>query len=225
MGNYRYKINALTGLFDMVNKTSGSSTSEYTMYSALTAGVNTITHGRNARTTSVDVWSLDATNLIALVNDIRTKYTVHIASVNLHAHTDATNVITAPAATDLLTAYNLAVDIMNQYIAHNADAELAGGWAYHSGKNSPTHVLSFAGITFTSTTLIAALNEIKLKFNAHDGDTASHGPGVLHPVIVDDVFAVWAYSVYAPREDSSDILNNIIIDSSVSDLIKLTLYF
>ena len=223
----RYKINMMTGQLDIaaLPVTGGNSTSDYTMYSALTTGENTLVHGRAKRTVGAEIWSFDSTDMITLVNDIKAKYEAHRVDLTEHVVADNVNVITAADATDIDTCYTLAQDIMTQYIAHNADAELGAGWVYHNGQNLVTHILSFATISFTSADMVTKINEMRTQYLAHDNDVRSHiVPGSNNPLSL-TLVELWAMSIYAPREDSTDLLNNIIIDSSVVDYIKMTLYF
>ena len=53
-----------------------------------------------------------------LLNALSTAYTAHIGSTSYHLGADATNVISAPAATDLASSKVLAADIRTQIIAH-----------------------------------------------------------------------------------------------------------
>jgi len=223
----RYKINMMTGQLDVaaLPVTGGNSTSDYTMYSALTTGVNTLVHGRAKRTVGAEIWSFDCTDMITLVNDIKAKYEAHRVDLTEHIAADNVNVITAADATDIDTCHTLANDIKTQYAAHNADAELDTGWAYHNGQNLTTHILSFDTISFTSADMVAKINEMRKKYLAHDNDAGSHiAQGSNNPLSL-TLVELWAMSIYAPREDSTDLLNNIIIDSSVIDYIKMTLYF
>lgn len=229
MANYTYKMNPITGKLDMVNSITGlgsTPTSDLTIYKAIVPGANIIEHSGNARFVGADVWSCYTDAIITLVNELRTDYELHRADAAQHTTgVDAVNVITAPAATDFITAYNLAVDIMTQYIAHNADAELGVGWAYHAAQNTTPHTLTFGAIAYTSTALVAALTEIRSKYNAHDHDPTSHGVQDLHQIIAAVAEEAWALSIYGIREDITDLNNNIIIDSMVDDYVKLIIYF
>jgi hypothetical protein len=201
-------------------------TNDYTMYQGLGVGPNTIIHGRGVRTVGVDVWSADTTNLILLANDLKAKYNAHRVDLAQHPFADGVNIVTAADASDFDSCYSLVGDLMIQYTAHNADAELAAAWAYHLGQNSSTHVLSFGVIPYTNAGVVAAINEIKTKYNAHDDDNASHMFDSLHQTAVASTLEQWAYNTtYIIREDATDILNNIIVDSLGIDYNKFTFYF
>ena len=52
-----------------------------------------------------------------LLNALSTAFTAHESETDVHPHDDATNLITAPAATNLATSQTLAADIRTQIIA------------------------------------------------------------------------------------------------------------
>lgn len=208
--------------------TSGATpTADITVYKDLSIGATTVTHSGNARSSGSDVWSLDTTLAVALVNDTRTQYIAHIADATEHTTAaDGVNLCTVGAATDWDSAYLLAVELMTRYTLHNADANLVAGWAYHAAQNVLDHNLTFVAIARTSAAVTAAMNEIKAQLNAHDADGTSHGTDTLHQVTAADTAEYWTKnSTYIIREDSTDLLNNVIIDSLVLDYVKVTLFF
>lgn len=115
---------------------------------------------------------------ITLANELRTDYTAHIADASDHTTApDATNVLTAPAATDLATLLALTGDLLTQYDAHEADAELGAAWVYHAAQEAGDHSLASAVTPTDLAEAIARLNDLKAKYTAHDADNTTHGVG------------------------------------------------
>lgn len=224
-----YKFNVITGKFDLVTSLTGTGTSpvsQKTVYATLYNGACPVVHNANAEWNSAEVMTLDLTTLMAMANSIRKKYEDHRVFAGGHpASVDAINIVTEPDCTDWITMYALINNILTVYTAHNADAELAGGWAFHAGVNTIPHLSQVPPIVNTYTGMIAALNALELVFNAHDNDAASHPVVGTCQVALPSVSAVWNDSLYVPRQDPADVLNSAIIDSVVSDLAKVTFYF
>ncbi|MEN6624168.1 MAG: hypothetical protein ABFD50_21800 [Smithella sp.] len=109
-------------------------------------------------------------------NQLADDFTNHLADLDEHKVADETNVITADPATTLATLYDLIKDILDQYAAHNGDAE--GGTpalTYHYAANTATHVLASVVEPTSLTLSITRLTDLKSKLNSHDADGASHG--------------------------------------------------
>lgn len=103
---------------------------------------------------------------VALVNACSAAYTAHIASacdavtgVGCHISADATNVISAPVATDFASAETLANQLKAQFNLHRASA------VFHPVADSTNNV-SAADAT-TDASLATLVTQIKAKLNAH----------------------------------------------------------
>lgn len=112
-------------------------------------------------------------------NQIKSKYNAHAASAALHAHADATNQLTSPDATDFPSLIVLITEMLVDYVAHNADANLVAAWLYHGAQQAgaPANVLASTVTPETLTDCLTLLADIKTKFNAHDADATAHVSG------------------------------------------------
>lgn len=119
-------------------------------------------------------------DLCAWAEAIRVAYTAHLADTTEHKVADTTNVLTAATATNHATLYLLVKDILDQYAAHNADAEVAGALTYHYIVNAATHVLASVAAPTSLAGAITRLTDAKAKYNAHDADAVSHATASLH---------------------------------------------
>lgn len=114
---------------------------------------------------------------MALANQIKSKFNAHASSGSLHAHADNTNSITSDDAHDLPSLITLIVEIMADYTAHNADANLASAWAYHVAQQSGTKVLTSTTAPQTLSECLTLLLDIKTQFNSHDAGATAHNSG------------------------------------------------
>jgi len=230
MGGYRYRMNMTTGKLDLVRGLSGASTSPVSaidIFKPIAIGDNTITHSANARMRTIEVYSLNMTNLFTLANELKTDYNLHIADAAQHTSgVDGVNVVTAADAIDWDTLYTLTNDLLTQYTVHNADAELGIGWVYHAGTNTADYSCTTSPVANTNTAVVAALNDLKNVYNLHDNDGTSHGITGSHQIVASYGESVWEMNtMYAPKEDATDLLNNVIIPALAIDFVKVTVYF
>lgn len=225
----------ITGNLDIAGTTTGSGTipvNQKTIYvELLTTGTPSVTHSANARWNTAEVSTLVLDDLYTLANELKTDYNLHLQDVtppgtDQHDVLDNVNNITSADASDWTTLYTLTDELVSKYTLHNADAEVGGASTYHPGINASTHVLSYTSpIANTQTAVIGALNNLKSKYNAHDADATSHNTGSVHQIAASDGAVVWNKSLYVPREDPADTLNNAIIDSVISEFAKVTFFF
>lgn len=112
---------------------------------------------------------------ITLANEIRTDFIAHAADERHTNGAQDTSAIPA-AATDLATLKTLAGALLTAYATHNADMILDADWAYHTaqGKNS---ALTSAVAPTTLAECITRLNDLKVKYNDHEDETAGHANG------------------------------------------------
>jgi hypothetical protein len=136
---------------------------------------------------------LDPTPIYDLANALKSRYNAHIAAgaSGSYAHTtaDATNVVTAAAATTPLTLAALINDLVIQMTAHNQDANKAAAWSFHRAQRSPYQGLNnsiffgaslplpdvYGGLRGTNWSgYVERLNELLAFHNTHAGDTVTH---------------------------------------------------
>lgn len=122
---------------------------------------------------------------IDLAISLKSVFNSHRADATQHTTAaDSTNVVNATDAFDLATLITLTNQIVTKYTAHNADADLASGRAYHPGQAPVSKALDS---TTTATTLdecITLLDDIKTKYNAHDAQATSHAVQSLHQTAI-----------------------------------------
>lgn len=114
------------------------------------------------------------TGCIELANQLKSKYNTHAASAVYHATGDSTNLVTSDDAYDLPSLLTLTTELITDYVAHNADANLAGAWVYHRGQQSGTPTLSSTTTPQTLSDAKTILDDLKSKYNAHDADATAH---------------------------------------------------
>ena len=112
--------------------------------------------------------------LVALANDIRTKFLAHIVlitgSVHLNADTTSDDGVAA-AATNRATAIALLNTLRTAYEAHRVLVGTGPSQVHLVADTTNTITAPAATDGFTARTLA---NELKAKLTAHEGDTASH---------------------------------------------------
>jgi parallel beta-helix repeat protein len=110
---------------------------------------------------------------IYLANDLREKYEAHrvLTSSSVHSVADSTNVISAPAATDLATAVTLANELKADFNAHVANTTPHG--------SAGSTLVTAANATANWSVLRTLLIDIRTQFEAHrvdvSGAPAVHG--------------------------------------------------
>lgn len=121
---------------------------------------------------------------IELANQIKSKYNAHAASGTLHAHADSTNLTTSTDAHDLASLIVLTTELIADFTAHNADANLAAAWLYHGAQQvgAPAHTLASTTTPETLADCKTILDDIKTKYNAHDADATAHTSGATQVV-------------------------------------------
>lgn len=121
--------------------------------------------------------SVTLTALYELANQIKAKFNAHIASAIHTTAIDATNQVTSPDAYDPVSLWTLAVELITDYTAHNADANLSSAWAYHAAQQTGTKLLTSSTRPNSLSELKALLDDIKAKYNSHDSDATAHSSG------------------------------------------------
>lgn len=118
---------------------------------------------------------------IALANALQVTMNAHAADAVEHGTAaDAVNFpVATPVATDLATLLTLTGDLLTAYAAHNADAMLGAAWAFHNAQvNANALVSAVAPVTLEEA--VTRLNDLKAKYNAHEGSGVSHTAGSAH---------------------------------------------
>ncbi len=116
------------------------------------------------------------TACIAMANDLKTKFNNHIADSSEHTTgIDTTNTTAASDAYDFPSLVTLVTELLTDYDAHEGDAELGSGWAYHVAQEATDHSLTSTTAPITLQDVKDRLDDFKSKFNAHDADTTAHG--------------------------------------------------
>jgi len=131
---------------------------------------------------------------MALANSLKTVTNAHAADAAEHSTAaDATNYPVAIAdATDLTTLLALTGALLTAYDAHDADAELASGWAFHGAQEAADHSLTSAVTPTTVAEAVTRLNDLKAKYNAHDADSTAHTTGSTHQEATADATSTYA---------------------------------
>jgi len=115
---------------------------------------------------------------ITLANEARADIISHFAEATRHS-TAAHPTTTIPAAaTNLASLLALTASLLTHYEAHNADAILAIGWAYHDAQDTDRALASAAAPT-TLQLAVTRLNDLKAKYNLHEAQTTSHVGGTV----------------------------------------------
>lgn len=112
---------------------------------------------------------------ITLANEIRGDFIAHAADERHTTGQQATTAIPA-ACTNLATLKTLVAALLTAYAAHNADMILDANWAYHTAQGKACTLASAVAPT-TLAECITRLNDLKVKYNDHEDETAGHADG------------------------------------------------
>jgi hypothetical protein len=165
--------NAVTGA-----KVAANAITMSKLASGILVGVAT----EDALTTSREENIAGLASAIALANTLKTHLNAHGADGTDHTtHIDDTNFpVTAPDATNISTLLTLVGSMLIKYAAHEADAALVSGWAFHKAQEAISHALASAVAPTTLQQAITRLNDLQTKYNSHDADASAHGIGSQH---------------------------------------------
>ena len=134
---------------------------------------------------------------IVLANDLKASINASYADAADHTTApDAVNVITSPAPLTEAALITLIAEMLLDYDAHDDDAELVAGWAYHAAQEAADHSLASVVAPVNLQECITRLNDIKAKFNAHDADATCHGAGGNHQVASADAAVDMSITYY-----------------------------
>jgi hypothetical protein len=118
--------------------------------------------------------SIELEAAIEIANDLKAKFNAHIADATEHPTPDGVNVVTSPSAFDDGSLITLTNELLTKYAAHEGDAELAAGWAFHAGQELSDHSLADESAAVLVSEAAARLLDLRTKYNGHDADTGAH---------------------------------------------------
>ncbi len=164
---------------DNINEIPTVETGDYYRYYL----TNSLSAGVKIQLTPPSVEDSQLGQACRLANAIKAAYTTHIADTSEHTTAaDATNTVSADNAIDETTLLALVVELITDYDAHEGDAELGATWLYHAAQEASDHSLASITSPTTITEAVTILNDMLIKYNAHDADTTAHGVGSSHQV-------------------------------------------
>ena len=164
-----------------------------------------------AYTTSRNLNIAGLASAILLANDLRTKYSAHVADVTVGEttgehkalHTAGQLAAASVAATNLTSLLVLVNDLTAKYKLHNTDA-IAAIPTYHQAQDT-THALAADTAVTTLSGAITRLNDIKAKFNAHDAETPAHTTGSKYQIAAADAALGAAIRVSCAGAKTGDV--------------------
>lgn len=112
---------------------------------------------------------------ITLANSVKAAMNVHFADETEHT-AGAQEAVATADATDLTSLIALITAIITAYAAHDDDAILAEGWAYHIAQGTERALASEVAPTDLGE-CITRINDIKAKLNLHMADGTAHTDG------------------------------------------------
>ncbi len=195
--------------------TSHNSTTQWQDH--LYASIDTYSRARKIYKDEDGVWQIRSAGLpspsdvrslstaITLANSLKPIYNAHVADLAEHLATDTS--ISAPNATDVDSLVTLVNEIKDRYIDHEADARI-GTPIKHQATTSVDNSLAEEGDVVTLTQAVNLLNDIKLKYNAHDTDAVAHTTGSLHQEATAD--ATGDFTVTPQGDDGKSYIYAIV---------------
>lgn len=139
------------------------------------SGVSSSTNELIIYEVQADCYSI--TLLLALANALKVTMNAHAADATQHA-TAIDNVnfpVSTSDATNLTTLKALIGDLLTAYAAHDVDAELGSGWAFHVAQRTTEASLASAAAPTTYAECVTRLVDLLAKYNIHDNDATAHG--------------------------------------------------
>jgi len=121
---------------------------------------------------------------IRLANDLKAKINASFADVAAHTTAPDPNTIASPNPITLVGLIALVTEMLTDYDAHDDDAELGIGWAYHAAQEAGEHTLASVVAPVNIGECVTRLLDIKAKYNGHDADDTCHGIGSYHQTII-----------------------------------------
>lgn len=151
---------------------------------------------------------------IALANSLKSTMNDHAADAVEHGTSaDAVNFpVSTPDADSIVTLIELVTNLMTAYVAHNADALLGSGWAFHNAQQLGNTLASVVAPTNLQE-CITRLNDLKAKYNTHESSATSHTVGSAHTEAEADAAYGAAIKVDISEMESTDSIVWSILDA------------
>lgn len=113
---------------------------------------------------------------IVFANDLKAAFNAHINDAVIHTGPnapDTVHLVKNADATDLFSLKNLTNELMLNYAAHQTDAALVSPF-FHKSQEGSDQSLESVALVETIEEIKTRLEDIQLKYNAHDADPAAH---------------------------------------------------
>lgn len=136
--------------------------------------VRDVVGGDDAKTTTREENVAGLSSAITLANEIRTDIISHFANTTRHPTAAHPTTTIGAVATNLGTLLTLTASMLTLYAAHNTDAVLSSGWAYHDAQTAAKALIAATAPTNLQEAIID-LNDLKAQYNDHEDETTGHG--------------------------------------------------
>jgi len=127
---------------------------------------------------------------IDLCAGYKTAYNAHCANVAEHTTSvDSSNLITHAAPTTIATMIAFVTEAMADYVLHDADVVIATP-SYHAATSAGDDLASVIP-PLNLAECVTRLNDLKAKYNLHEGDATSHGGSSAHTLATINASSTW----------------------------------
>jgi len=159
---------------------------------------------------------------LALDASLLTVMNAHAADAGEHTTgADAVNFPVSLVSTDIADLILAVDEKITAYVAHNVDAQLGIGWAFHAAQQAGNDLAS--AVTPTSLEeCLARLNDIKAKYNTHESSGTSHGVGSAHTEATADGAFGAANLIVIGAALVSDLITWSIINSGTGTVVGVS---
>jgi hypothetical protein len=136
-------------------------------------GISKPVSANGGYTTSRETNVAGLSSAITLCTEIRLDMIAHFANATRHTTGQQSSAAFGAVPTTLATLLATAGTLLTAFAAHNADAILGSGWAYHTAQ-AADKVLTSAVTPATLQQAITRLVDLKAKYNDHEDETTGH---------------------------------------------------
>lgn len=215
-------VNAPLSSALLAELTSAVAAGHITVVPALPGGTEFATVAMDDSLLTSREYNVQALSLaILLATELQSDMAAHFASATRHTTGQQSSAaFQAVTPVDLATVIQVTNLLQTAYAAHNADAILASGWAYHS-EQATTKALADATAVTTLQTVLTKLNDLKAKYNDHEDETTGHNSTssiTAHQVAAADVSYGAAIWVADPKVASGDKVEWSILDDGTGNV-------